>query len=389
MNLTFVTECRFYKTADGKYYADDMSYTNSLWERYLKEFDSINVVARVFETSEKFDESFLVDNVQFCPIYPFDTIFSFAKNIIKVKKGLRKFLSKDTVTIVRGAGPLGFMATSLCVKQKIKFGIEIIGDPYEVYAPGVITHPLRPVLRKLFTDFQKKAVRRASAVIYVTKYALQKRYPALSGIYTTFASDVFLNQKKIAWQHKKLSIKNARVNLISIGSLNQMYKSPDMLIKAIKILKDKGIQSRLVWLGNGKFQQDMEELAKSLEIQEDVIFPGAVSSDEVTRYLDESDIFLLVSRTEGLPRAVVEAMARGLPCIGTNVGGIPELLQKEALVQPESAIEISNKIEYFLNNVDFSNNEAKINLENSKEYSFEALDSKRSDFYRFLKTNHR
>ncbi|MCY1237513.1 D-inositol-3-phosphate glycosyltransferase [compost metagenome] len=200
---------------------------------------------------------------------------------------------------------------------------------------------------------------------------------------------MFLNQKKIAWQHKKLSIKNARVNLISIGSLNQMYKSPDMLIKAIKILKDKGIQSRLVWLGNGKFQQDMEELAKSLEIQEDVIFPGAVSSDEVTRYLDESDIFLLVSRTEGLPRAVVEAMARGLPCIGTNVGGIPELLQKEALVQPESAIEISNKIEYFLNNVDFSNNEAKINLENSKEYSFEALDSKRSDFYRFLKTNHR
>ncbi|OJX49486.1 glycosyltransferase family 4 protein [Flavobacterium sp. 38-13] len=389
MDLTFVTECRFYKTPDGKYYADDMSYTNSLWERYLKEFDNINVIARVFETSEKFDESFLVDNVNFCPIHPFDSIFSFAKNRSKVKKGLRKYLSKDTVTIIRGAGPLGYMATGICKQQKINFGIEIIGDPYEVYAPGVVTHPLRPVLRKLFTDFQKKAVRRASAVIYVTKYSLQKRYPALSGVYTTFASDVFLNEKKIATQHKKISIENGKPNLISIGSLNQMYKSPDILIKAVKLLKDKGIQAQLVWLGNGKFQPDMEELAKNLGLGDDVIFPGAVSSDEVTRFLDASDIFLLVSRTEGLPRAVVEAMARGLPCIGTNVGGIPELLQKEVLVQPESAEEISDMIEYFLSNADFSNNQAAINLENSKDYSFEVLDSKRSDFYRFLKTNHK
>lgn len=388
MDLTFVTECRFYKTSEGKYYADDMSYTNILWQRYLREFDTINVVARVFETREKFDESFLVDNVKFCPIYPFDAIPSFMKHIFIIKKDLNKFLTNKNITIIRGAGPLGFMASRICVKEKIKFGIEVIGDPFDVYAPGVIRHPLRPVLRKLFTYFQKKAVKEAAAVIYVTKNALQKRYPGSKKAYITFASDVFLNIEKSVSEHKKLEAKNV-LNLISIGSLNQMYKSPDILIKAMKILVNKGIDLKLTWLGNGLYQHNMENLARNLEISSNIIFPGAVSSEEVIKYLDASDIFLLVSRTEGLPRAVVEAMSRGLPCIGTNVGGIPELLQKEVLVEPESPEEISNMIEYFLNHKDFAISQAKINLETSKEYSLEALNLKRNDFYNFLKNNHK
>ena len=52
------------------------------------------------------------------------------------------------------------------------------------------------------------------------------------------------------------------------------------------------------------------------------------------QFLDSIDLFVLASRTEGLPRAMVEAMARGCPAIGSAVGGIPELLQPADLVEP-------------------------------------------------------
>lgn len=387
MNLTFITECRFYKTANGTYYAGDMSYNSLLWERYLKEFDEIYVVARVFESAENFEESFLVNNVHFLPLPPYDTINSYAKNFIEIKNALKKFINKDSVTIIRGGGVLGYWAGLICKRRNIYFGIEVIGDPYDVFAPGVIQHPLRSILRLLFTYFQKKVVKDAIAVIYVTKNALQKRYPASKTAFVNFASDVFLNADKPVLESKKLQTDKV-INLISIGSLDQMYKSPDVLIRAVKRLVSKGINVKLTWLGKGKFRQHMEQLAHGLEIEDKVVFMGSVSSEEVTRYLDASDIFLLVSRTEGLPRAVVEAMSRGLPCIGTNIGGIPELLQKEVLVEPESFEEVSNMIEYFISNKDIADYQAKINLEASKEYSFETLDSKRNDFYKFLKTNH-
>jgi len=81
-------------------------------------------------------------------------------------------------------------------------------------------------------------------------------------------------------------------------------------------------------------------------------------------------------------------MARALPCIGTNVGGIPELLDSSVLVETESPEAIAEKIEYFLNNNDFVESQSKINLENANDYSFDKLDSKRKEFYNYLKLKH-
>ena len=387
MDLIFITECRFYKTQSGKYYADDMSYNNELWKRYLNNFEKVNVIARVFESNEVFDESLLVDTVNFLPIIGFDNIGSFLKNLSVVRKQIKKYLDSSSVTIVRGAGPLGYISSVLCRKNNIKYGIEVIGDPYDVYAPGVIQHPLRPILRKLFTYFQVNAVKHADAVIYVTKHSLQRRYPASKKAFSTFASDVFIDSSNLLKAPRKFKVGKI-INLISIGSLNQMYKSPDILIKAVKILSERGIESSLTWLGDGKYMNQMKDLVAELNINENVEFAGSVSAIEVRKHLDNSDIFLLVSRTEGLPRAVVEAMARALPCIGTNVGGIPELLDSSVLVETESPEAIAEKIEYFLNNNDFVESQSKINLENANDYSFDKLDSKRKEFYNYLKLKH-
>ena len=386
MNLIFITEARFYITHNGNYYADDMSYNNFLWNRYLKEFNEVYVVARVFNSTAVFDESFRVDNVRFLPLPAFEDIISFGKNYFSIKKKMNSYINKDSTIIIRGGGALGYTASRICKKKNLFYGIEVIGDPYEVFAPGVIRHPLRIVLRYFFTYIQKKVVKGAVAGIYVTRNALQKRYPTSEKAFVSYASDVFLDDANPILEPKKLEAFK-EINLISIGSLDQMYKSPDILIQAIKILVSKGINVKLTWLGKGKYQKDMEDLTRNLEIEDRVKFTGSVSSSEVTKYLDDSDIFLLVSRTEGLPRAMVEAMSRGLPCIGTNVGGIPELLDKEVLVNTEDAIEIANKVELLINDLEFAKNQASRNLTVSKEYNFDVLNKKRKQFYRYLKEN--
>ena len=215
MDLIFITECRFYKTQNGKYYADDMSYNHELWKRYLNNFEKVNVIARVFESNEVFDESLLVDTVNFLPIIGFDNIGSFLKNLSVVRKQIKKYLDSSSVTIVRGAGPLGYISSVLCRKNNIKYGIEVIGDPYDVYAPGVIQHPLRPILRKLFTYFQVNAVKHADAVIYVTKHSLQRRYPASKKAFSTFASDVFIDSSNLLKAPRKFKVGKI-INLISI-----------------------------------------------------------------------------------------------------------------------------------------------------------------------------
>ena len=75
-------------------------------------------------------------------------------------------------------------------------------------------------------------------------------------------------------------------------------------------------------------------------------FLGQLPAGEMVRaQLDKADLFILPSKTEGLPRALVEAMARALPCIGTTVGGIPELLPSEDLVPPGDVKALAETIE--------------------------------------------
>jgi len=89
----------------------------------------------------------------------------------------------------------------------------------------------------------------------------------------------------------------------------------------------------------------MEAIARELNLQGTVKFAGEVPHGAPIReLLNEADLFVLPSRTEGLPRALLEAMARALPCVATNVGGVPELLAAGFLVPVDRADLLSNLI---------------------------------------------
>ena len=80
-------------------------------------------------------------------------------------------------------------------------------------------------------------------------------------------------------------------------------------------------------------------------------------------------------------------MAMGLPCIGTNVGGIPELLEQDVLVEKNNAEKLALKISSILQDESFYNKQSKRNLEETQQYLQENLDKKRVEFYEYLKNN--
>ena len=154
-----------------------------------------------------------------------------------------------------------------------------------------------------------------------------------------------------------------------------MYKAPDVVLEALTLLKDREVHCGLTWLGEGKNKGEMQKLASALHITNDVNFKGNVSQEEVDEELRKSDLFLLASRTKGLPCVLIEAMAMGLPCNGVQVGGISELLDKQMLIRTGDSLVLANKIEFLLTHIDMTNKEA------NRNYYDSVLQQRRESFY--------
>jgi glycosyltransferase involved in cell wall biosynthesis len=93
---------------------------------------------------------------------------------------------------------------------------------------------------------------------------------------------------------------------------------------------------------------------------------------------------VLPSRTEGLPRVIVEAMARALPCVASNVGGIPELLHPEDMVASNDPGALAAKIKQVLTSPARLNEMSIRNLAKAQEFRPHVLEERRTRFYRFL-----
>jgi len=98
----------------------------------------------------------------------------------------------------------------------------------------------------------------------------------------------------------------------------------DDLIKAGQYLD---FPFKIIIIGVGPDEEKLKKLANNLKIQNKVIFQGKVNYNELPIYYSTADVFVRASRSEGLGNVFLEAMACGLPVIGTEVGGIPDFLK--------------------------------------------------------------
>jgi glycosyltransferase involved in cell wall biosynthesis len=130
-----------------------------------------------------------------------------------------------------------------------------------------------------------------------------------------------------------------------IGAFEVPYKGADILLRALAVCRRQGLNVVAHLAGTGKLLGQYQSLAKKLGIAEHVRFFGQLGAGgPIFQFLDAVDLFVIPSLAEGLPRSLIEAMARGCPCIGSNVGGIPELLDTADLVEPGNVEALANRI---------------------------------------------
>src|SRR5262249_23780264 len=143
--------------------------------------------------------------------------------------------------------------------------------------------------------------------------------------------------------------------LFSSGRLSP-EKAHICLIKALRILLDRGFEFELRLAGNGPSRQQLEEVAVELGVADRVHFLGFLDEREIIEELVQSDLFVLSSFIEGVPVSVMEAMAIGVPVIATNVGGTSELIEDGRtglLIRPSDPQAIADAVIKMVDNYEF------------------------------------
>lgn len=393
MNLVFYVEARYIKDDKGCIYNTEGVLKFPLWQRYLEVFDHVIIVARV-----KYIKGYVGskehlangENVSFFELPYFYGPLDFLKKRSLIVRRIKESTTLEGVFLLRVPGQIGTIAAKYLKKAKKTYGVEVAGDPYDVFSKGAVKHPLRLYFKYKYYYDLKNVVSQASSALYVTERALQKRYQPQLGAFTTCASNVVLKEEYIKEIARKFDSDKKIFQIISIGSLEQMYKAPDIVLKSIKIVNETQSEYQVffTWVGAGKHLEEMKNLAKKLNVESYVGFMGYISDKkQIISLLDTADLFVLASRTEGLPRAVIEAMARSLPVIGTRVGGIPELISDNLLIEKNNPEALALKIKFLIENSEIATGEGQRNLERSRDFSEKILKTRRTAFYQSLTQN--
>jgi len=143
-----------------------------------------------------------------------------------------------------------------------------------------------------------------------------------------------------------------RLEIINISSL-QPYKGQIYLLEACSLLKAEGIPFRCQIIGEGSEHPRLEKFIIANGLQKDVLLLGALSQERVAEVLPTTHCYVQPSvitpsgKMEGIPVALMEAFAAGLPVVATSISGIPELVRQDEtgfLVPPEDAEALAEAI---------------------------------------------
>lgn len=343
MRVLLTSEAKFERTADGTIWAPTPNGC-SLWGRHLDVFSAVLILARVADVREPSSGCVQAsgDGITFGPLPPYSGFGGLLRNSQDVHAVVSRAVRACPAIIVRSPSPVAYLAARLMHVGRRPFAAQIVGDPDQVFSAGAFRHPLRVPLRHAAAAAQRQVTRNASVVMFVTRNVLQRKYPSRGRVFS--GSDVVLDDAAFIGERPLRRREDGPFTLITVASLDQPYKGIAVLLDAVGELVRSGQQVKLIVVGGGALMGELRAQAQSLGISANVEFLGQLDREGVQRALDRADLFVLPSLTEGLPRALLEAMARRLAAVATSVGGIPELLPPDCLVPPRNAVALARRL---------------------------------------------
>lgn len=386
MKALFVHDHKFKRDpVKGLYYTTGTLNSN-LWQRYLNIFSSVTVVAR-YDGDIHPEDNFPLASQECVNFNLFERTLSFRDESIGssyFSKRCKSLVRSHDAVIARLPSRLGLVFIKECQKQNKPYAVEVVGSAWDaLWNYGSVSGKLYAPILELKT---KKAVYNAPFATYVTKHFLQKRYPCENGVtaYSSNAEVVAVEDTILKTRLEKIQSKSASDKIIFglIGNYSADYKGIDTAIRALAIISKHSTNWEFQVVGEGDPKKYIA-LAKKFKIEKNINFIGRLPSGEpILNWLDNIDIYLQPSLVEGLPRALIEAMSRGCPSLGSKVGGIPELLNDSQISKPGKHISLSKNILAILNNKIIMMELANQNFEKASHYYSSVLSQRRYNFWK-------
>lgn len=371
-----------FSTQSTVQYDGENYYSNPIqaeYKRYLVLGDDITVFCHV-KNVEKATHDKINKNI---------VKFVFAEKINSLQAIIKHYSKENDETAKNEVLKADVCAVSLpsdhgnqVIKYAKKYGkpyiTTICGCPWDTYW----YYDWRGKLIAPFEFFAlRKSQKNAPFSIYVSQRFLQQRYPTKGeSIGCTNASirtgivEVLENRLETI---KSVQLSPSHLRIGTVAAIDVPYKGQQYVIKALSILRKKGIYFEYHLLGRGDSSR-LEEIAKKEGVSDIVFFHGTIPHEKVLEFFDALDIYVQPSKTEGLPRALVEAMSRGCLCMGSKAGGIPELLDPDYIFNKGSVkgiVDVLKNITYFR-----LREQAIRNFEEAKNYNSDFLEERRRKF---------
>lgn len=318
---TTATDVRLTFHADGQVSSSHPAARYSVWTPLVEAYGEVVVIGRSARGDSPDRNLVAGPGVSAHAVPDYSSPFSLLRNLPTIVLRVRQAAQNSDVIFGRLPEPLSIILCATALVMRKPYIVNLVADletlikdqPLHVRLGGRVA---LPVVRAL--------TRRATGAIYVAEH-LRRKYPPRAATPILIRSNVQLTSDDIS--EPRTAATARELALVHVGTQQTTSKGQDTLIAAIAKLKASGLAARATLVGSGRYQEILRAQARQLGVETSIHFAGHISSRaDLFEILDSHDIFVLPSRSEGLPRAMIEAMARGLPVIASNVGGIPDIL---------------------------------------------------------------
>lgn len=362
--------------------------TNAYLSRYTSIFDSVTICARENKSLKNYIKEPLY-GVGFLslPNYNSNQILLHMRSLVKI---ISEEINHYDAIIIRAPSSISLLAHNVAMKSNLPYIAEIVINPMNFFSndENYLKKIINFVGQSIMINHTKKLCMSANGVSYVTERSLQKLFPSHAKKYgeskqyfETFYSSIDLNDDKYSDTIKDYD-KNSNFVLCHIGWMVGYNKGHMRIINAVKVLKEKGINISVNFIGDGPKLEEFKQYSVQLGISENINFLGKIDDfSDIQDVLSNSHLFVFPSQAEGLPRSVLEAMANSLPCIASNIDGMSELLLDEVLFDLEDFDRMVFLIEKMIKNDEFRILNAHFNYKKARLYHYDILSKKRLDFY--------
>ncbi|MFH8120407.1 MAG: glycosyltransferase family 4 protein [Candidatus Aenigmatarchaeota archaeon] len=361
----------------------------------LKEYCEIQIVDREFS---KFDpkeiEGIQIARIKSRSLHVHQRIDHIINEILYSKK-LNSELFKNVDIIHCHNAFVGLK----CLKISKKLGKSLV---YTCHNGMWIAENVNLYEKLVVRRIEKKLIESSSASIAVSnnlKENLTKKAKIeenkIKVIYNGVDTEFFYPRPKSVELIKKLGLEDS-FTILFVGRIAPA-KGLEFLIHAIKELKHLPLKALIVGPFRYMFGENQKtgeisnyakmllELVDKLDLKEKIIFTGAIPRNDLPKYYSVADLFVLPSVYEAMPIVLLEAMACGKPLIGSNVGGIPELVKdgyNGFIFKPGDYKDLSNKIRVIFEDKDLRRNFGMRSRELAeKEFSWKIIAKKIYETY--------